>query len=360
MTADALRTEAVFTAEVPPTPAPVRPGAPSVLRRARDAVAPATRAFIARLDETSAAIASYHLGWTDTAGVPIRGDGGKAVRPALATLSAQAAGAPARTGVPGAVAVELVHNFSLVHDDVMDGDTERRHRPTVWAVWGTTSAILTGDALLALAQEVLLDSASPHRAAAARLLAEATRHLVRGQVQDVAFERRCDVTLEQCLEMVSGKTGALLSASAAIGAVLAGAPADVVGSLSTFGAQLGIAFQLVDDLLGIWGDPAVTGKPVFSDLRSRKKTLPVTYALGHGGPAGRELARWLADSDMPGEAGLRQVAELVEAAGGRDWAAAEAQRRVAAATHALGGVPMRAGPREDLVAIAHFIVAREA
>jgi geranylgeranyl diphosphate synthase type I len=139
--------------------------------------------------------------------------------------------------------------------------------------------------------------------------------------------------------MVSGKTGALLSASAAIGAVLAGAPADVVGSLSTFGAQLGIAFQLVDDLLGIWGDPAVTGKPVFSDLRSRKKTLPVTYALGHGGPAGREL---------------------VEAAGGRDWAAAEAQRRVAAATHALGGVPMRAGPREDLVAIAHFIVAREA
>lgn len=360
MTADALKTEALFTAEVPPTPAPVRPGAPSALRRARDAVVPATRTFIARLDETSAAIASYHLGWTDVGGAPTGGDGGKAVRPALATLSAQAAGAPARTGVPGAVAVELVHNFSLVHDDVMDGDTERRHRPTVWAVWGTTSAILTGDALLALAQEVLLDSASPHRAAAARLLAEATRHLVRGQVQDVAFERRCDVTLEECLEMVSGKTGALLSASAAIGAVLAGAPRDVVGALSTFGAQLGIAFQLVDDLLGIWGDPAVTGKPVFSDLRSRKKTLPLTYALTHGGPAGRELACWLAGSDTPGEAGLRRVAELVEAAGGRDWAAAEAQRRITAATDALAGVPMRAGPREDLIAIAHFIVAREA
>ncbi|MFY9809321.1 MAG: polyprenyl synthetase family protein [Pseudonocardiaceae bacterium] len=363
MTADALRTETLRTeaaipAEAPPVPA--RPGAPSVLRRARDAVAPATRAFIARLDETSAAIASYHLGWTDTAGVPIRGDGGKAVRPALATLSAQAVGAPARAGVPGAVAVELVHNFSLVHDDVMDGDTERRHRPTVWAVWGTTSAILTGDALLALALEVLLDSSSPHRAAAARLLAEATRHLVRGQVQDVAFEQRCDVTLEECLEMVSGKTGALLSASAAIGAVLAGAPADVVSALSTFGAQLGIAFQLVDDLLGIWGDPTITGKSVFSDLRSRKKTLPLTYALTHGGPAGRELARWLAGSDTPGEAELRRVAELVEAAGGRDWAAAEAQRRIAAATHALAGVPMQAGPREDLVAIAQFIVAREA
>ncbi len=355
MTTDAQSTETLRTAAQ----------APNALRRARDAVAPATRAFIARLDETSAAIASYHLGWTDAGGAPTGGDGGKAVRPALATLSAQAVGAPARTGVPGAVAVELVHNFSLVHDDVMDGDTQRRHRPTVWAVFGTTSAILTGDALLALAQEVLLDSPSRHRAAAARLLAEATRHLVRGQVQDVAFEQRCDVTLEQCLEMVSGKTGALLSASAAIGAVLAGAPAKMVGALSTFGAQLGIAYQLVDDLLGIWGDPAITGKPVFSDLRSRKKTLPVTYALTYGGPAGRELARWLADSNSrglsrPSDAGEAWAADLIEAAGARDWAAAEAQRRIAAATDALAGVPIHASPREDLVAIAHFIVAREA
>jgi geranylgeranyl diphosphate synthase type I len=330
---------------------------PSALLRARDAVAPATRAFLERLDDTSAAIAAYHLGWTDAAGVPTRGGGGKAVRPALATLSAQAAGAPARVGIPGAVAVELVHNFSLVHDDVMDGDTERRHRPTVWAVWGITSAILTGDALLALAQEVLLDSASPHRAAAARLLAEATRHLIRGQVQDVAFERRSEVSLAECLEMVSGKTGALLSASAAIGAVLAGAPTEVINALSTFGAELGIAFQLVDDLLGIWGDPATTGKPVFSDLRSRKKSLPVTYALSQGGPAGRELAAWLGGSAPDGEA---WAADLIEAAGGRQWAAEEARRRIEVATGALSSVPMPAGPRAELVAIAHFIVDREA
>ncbi|MBV9163725.1 MAG: polyprenyl synthetase family protein [Pseudonocardiales bacterium] len=355
--------------------------APSALRRARDAVAPATRAFIARLDDTSAAIASYHLGWTDVGGAPTRAGGGKAVRPALATLSAQAAGAPAQVGIPGAVAVELVHNFSLVHDDVMDGDTERRHRPTVWAVWGASSAILTGDALLALAQEVLLEGASPHRAAAARLLAEATRHLIRGQVLDVAFERRKDVTLVECLDMVSGKTGALLSASAAIGAVLAGAPAEVVNALSTFGAQLGIAFQLVDDLLGIWGDPAITGKPVFSDLRSRKKTLPVTYALTHGGRPGRELADWLAGSDLAGSnpagsdpagsdpagsdpagsdpAGEARAADLIEAAGGRDWAVTEARRRLVAATEALAAVPIPTSPREELIAIAHFIVARE-
>jgi geranylgeranyl diphosphate synthase, type I len=334
-----------------------RVGVLGVLGRAREAVRPATRAFLSRLDDTSAAIAAYHLGWTDATGAPTRGGGGKAVRPALATLSAQAAGAPAQVGIPGAVAVELVHNFSLVHDDVMDGDTERRHRPTVWALWGTTSAILTGDALLALAQEVLLDSVSPHRAAAARLLAETTRHLIRGQVQDVAFERRDEVSLAECLEMVSGKTGALFSASAAIGAVLAGAPAKVVDALATFGAQLGVAFQLVDDLLGIWGDPAITGKPVFSDLRSRKKTLPVTYVLSHGGPAGRELAGWLSKPAPEGEA---RAADLIDAAGGRQWAAVEARRRIQVAAQALSTVPIPARPRTELIAIAHFIVEREA
>ncbi|MGH3852485.1 MAG: polyprenyl synthetase family protein, partial [Pseudonocardiaceae bacterium] len=252
-----------------------------------------------------------------------------------------------------------VHNFSLVHDDVMDGDTERRHRPTVWALWGTTSAILTGDALLALAQEVLLEGTSPHRAAAARLLSEATRRLIAGQVRDVAFEHRCHVTVAECLEMVSGKTGALLSASAAIGAVLAGASTEVVDALASFGAHLGIAFQLVDDLLGIWGDPEMTGKPVFSDLRSRKKTLPVTYALNHGGLAGRELAGWLASSH-PSAADPARAAELIEAAGARRWAVAQAQRRIAAATDALTAAPIPAGPRAELLAIAHFIVAREA
>lgn len=354
------------------TASPARAAVPSALRRARDAVTPATRDFLSRLDNTSAAIIAYHLGWTDAAGVPTRGGGGKAVRPALATLSAQAAGAPAQVGIPGAVAAELVHNFSLVHDDVMDGDTERRHRPTVWAVWGTTSAILTGDAMLALAQEVLLESPSPHRAAAARLLAEATRNLIRGQVLDVAFEQRHEVSLAECLDMVSGKTGALLRASAMIGAVLAGAPADVIDALSTFGAELGIAFQLVDDLLGIWGDPATTGKPVFSDLRSRKKSLPVTYVLSQGGLAARELASWFRTStpdrssangsspEMSPRDGEARAADLIETAGGRQWAADEARRRIEAATQALHAVPMPAGPRAELIAIAHFIVEREA
>ncbi|WP_020658527.1 polyprenyl synthetase family protein [Amycolatopsis benzoatilytica] len=328
---------------------------PLVLKRVRGLVQPELRAAVDRLDEDSRAMTAYHFGWTDPNGVPARGNGGKAVRSALAVLSAEAAGAPARLGVPGGVAVELVHNFSLVHDDLMDGDTERRHRPTVWALWGSANAILTGDAMLALALEVVLESGSPHAGAAGQLLTETTRRLIRGQLLDVAFEQRDDVTLAECVAMAAGKTGALLSASSAIGAVLAGAPAEVTDALTVFGEEIGLAFQLVDDMLGIWGNPAVTGKPIYSDLRARKKSLPITYATTHGGAAGRELASWLSTGD---DADLAEVAALVDAAGGRDWAVAEAARHVAVAEGALAGLPP--GPRAELTAIARFIAGRDA
>jgi geranylgeranyl diphosphate synthase, type I len=328
------------------------------LRRCRDLVTPALQAAVERLDPASREQASYHLGWTEFDGSPGNG-GGKAVRPALALLSTEAAGARATTGLPGAVAVELVHNFSLLHDDLMDGDTERRHRRTVWAQWGAPSAILTGDALLALAVEILLEAESPHAAAAASLIAGTTRELIRGQAEDVSFERRSDVSVDECLSMAAGKTGSLLAASAEVGALLAGAGPAVTAALRTFGAEVGAAFQLVDDLLGIWGDPAVTGKPVLSDLRSRKKSLPVTYAVHHGGAAGVELACWLAGNGEDAEKDLRRAAALVETGGGRDWAAAEARRRMSLAEKALAGVEIPPVARAELVALGRHLTDRE-
>jgi geranylgeranyl diphosphate synthase type I len=329
------------------------------LQQGQQAILPAMRAALDRLDPITRDIASYHLGWTDLDGNPTSG-GGKAVRPALALLSAEAAGAPPQCGLPGAVAVELVHNFSLLHDDLMDGDTERRHRPTVWAAHGAASAILTGDALLGLAQEVLLEGEGPRALPAARLLSEAISELIKGQVLDVAFERRDYVKLDECLDMAAGKTGALLSASAAIGATLAGAPEGVVAALAAFGAHLGLAFQLVDDVLGIWGKPSRTGKPVFSDLRARKKTLPVTYSIAQGCAAGQELAAWLAREEPPGEAALQHAAELVEVGGGRSWAVDEANRRMVAGRQRLEEVEMPGRVRDELVSLAQFIVTREA
>lgn len=334
------------------------------LSRSRELVVPALREAVQRLDPSTRLVVSYHLGWCDEHGVARAGSGGKAVRPALALLAAEAVGGTADEALPGAVAVELVHNFSLVHDDLMDRDAERRHRATVWALWGDATAVLAGDAMLSLAHEVLLDSASPYAAAAGRTVATATRDLIRGQAQDVAFERRDDVSLAECMDMAVGKTGSLLAASAAVGAELAGAPGAVVTALSDFGRHVGLAFQLVDDVLGIWGRPETTGKPVHSDLRSRKKSLPITWAVEHGGAAGRELAEWLREPDTAENADLTPIADLVARSGAREWTLAEARRRVELAdtalqTAAFGAPALRPGPSAALRDLARFIVDRE-
>jgi len=332
---------------------------PTTLLRGRDAVEPALRTAVDSLDADSARLARYHFGWTDVAGRPTAGSGGKAVRPAFALLSAQAVGASWAVAVPGAVAVELVHNFSLLHDDLMDGDVERRHRRTVWAQWGAPAAILCGDALLALATSVLLDVGTIDAVEAARLVAATTQELIRGQHRDLAFEDAADVSVDECLDMAAGKTGALLSCSAAIGAVLGGADAGTVDALATYGAELGLAFQLIDDLLGIWGNPGTTGKPVGSDLRARKKSLPITWATTHGGATGRALAAWLQTDGPDTDDDIAAAAALVESAGGRAWAAEEARRRLAIGERALSAAAIDSDARDELVALGRFIVTRE-
>ncbi|MCX4095778.1 polyprenyl synthetase family protein [Nocardia sp. alder85J] len=321
-------------------------------------VGAALRSAVERLDPIMRAPVSYHFGWCDDAGNPVTADGGKSLRPQLTLLAARAAGND-EGAIPGAVAVELVHNFSLLHDDVMDRDRVRRHRPTVWALWGDATAVLAGDALLSLAHEILIDSPSPNATEASRVLAVATRELIRGQAQDMSFELRDDVTVAECVTMAEGKTGALIMASAVVGALLAGAHADVVRAVETYGRNIGIGFQLADDLLGIWGDPEVTGKPVHADLRAGKKSLPVTWTLRHGGAAGRELAEWMKSGECDEES-LRAAADLVEAGGGRVWTRAEAERRFTAAATALNHPAIDTGSRAELLELAGRLIHRTA
>jgi geranylgeranyl diphosphate synthase type I len=329
----------------------------SALGRYRDLIEPRLRAAVDSLDPINRRVCAYHLGWVDAEGEPARANGGKALRPVLALLSASAAGAPTSVGLPGAVAVELIHNFSLVHDDVMDGDEMRRNRRTVWAVWGVPTAVLAGDAMLGLATEVLL--AAPRGPQAVLILQRAVRELIRGQSEDLALERRPDATLPECLSMVAGKTGALLAASSAIGAVLAGADDQLVAALEEYGRQAGMAFQLIDDVLGIWGEPEVTGKPVLSDLRSRKTSLLVAYALGRPDRHGREIARWLREPGPDPVSRLREVADVLEAAGAREWALREADRRVEQAIAALDGLSIPVEAAGDLAAVARICGRRE-
>jgi geranylgeranyl diphosphate synthase, type I len=303
-------------------------------------------------------IAGYQMGWVEADGTPRPAGGGKAVRPTLAVLGARAAGAAPLVGVPGAVAVELVHNFSLLHDDVMDRDVERRHRPTGWAVFGDGQAILAGNAMLIAAIEAVQE-AGEHAGAAVATLLRATQRLITGQGEDLAYEKRTDLGLADVLDMEAGKTAALLACSASIGAVLAGADDEVVAALAEYGEQLGMAFQLVDDVLGIDGDPAVTGKSASSDLRAGKRSVPVVAALADDGPEAAELAALLAGGPPATDDDVARAARLVRAAGGLDWAETEAQHRLDAALAALGRVELDPAARAELEQMARFVVGRD-
>ncbi|MCP2324783.1 geranylgeranyl diphosphate synthase type I [Hamadaea flava] len=352
----------------PAQPTPAAQVARQAVDSARALAEPALRAAVDTLPAVLRHASGYHFGWWDRHGIPAaHGPTGKALRPALVLLAAQAVGGAPAPALPAAVAVELVHNFSLVHDDVMDGDETRRHRPTVWKEFGVAQAILVGDALLTLAVETLgtlsgpSDSrvAGPTRARLAqKMLSGAVGDLLHGQGEDLAFESRDDVTTAECLAMARRKTGALIECATGLGALLGGGTAEQVARLRGFGADLGLAFQITDDLLGIWGDPAVTGKPVYSDLRSRKKSLPVVVALRSGVPAARPLLAAYASEEELKEADLAEVAAAVDAAGGRQWCVAQASELISRALDRLHDDPPLARTLE-LTALARLLTQRD-
>ncbi|MER7347778.1 family 2 encapsulin nanocompartment cargo protein polyprenyl transferase [Streptomyces aurantiacus] len=335
--------------------------AAEILASARLCVDPELRAAIESLPGSMRRIALYHFGWEHADGAPAAGNAGKAIRPALVLAAVRALGGDPLSAVRAAAAVELTHNFTLLHDDVMDRDATRRHRPTAWTVFGDADAILAGDTLQALAQRLLAEDPHPGAPAAAARLATCVIELCAGQHADCALESRApdEVSLAECLAMAEAKTGALLGCACAIGAVYAGAGADTAEALDGFGRQAGLAFQLIDDVIGIWGDPARTGKPARADLAARKKSLPVVAALASGTPEGVELAGLYGRATAEGAQGdLERMARVVERAGGRDWAQLHAADRMSRALGELARAvpdPERAG---GLLALAEFVTRR--
>ncbi|MEV0486511.1 family 2 encapsulin nanocompartment cargo protein polyprenyl transferase [Streptomyces sp. NPDC050508] len=344
----------------PPTPPPDGHEAAVILEEARASVDPELRSAIDSLPGSMRRIALYHFGWEHADGTPAAGNAGKAIRPGLVLAAATALGGErARaSALRAAAAVELVHNFTLLHDDVMDRDTTRRHRPTAWTVFGDADAILAGDALQALALRLLAEDPHPASPAVAVRLADCVIELCEGQHADTAMEKRGpgEVTLDEVLAMAEAKTGALLGCACAVGGLYAGASAEDVEALDAFGRQAGLAFQLIDDVIGIWGDPGRTGKPAGADLAVRKKSLPVVAALTSGTPAAVELAELYGTPYEEGE--LERTALAVERAGGRDWAQAQAADRMARAVQELARAipdPQDAG---GLLALAEFVTRR--
>lgn len=313
---------------------------------------------------------AYHLGLDGASGPR-----GKRIRPLIGALAYQSLTGDYRPALPGAAAVELGHNFSLVHDDIEDADVERHHRPTLWAIWGVPLAINAGDALFALSRlalyRLLEDGFSERRVLALmRVYDETCLALCEGQYLDISFERRTDVTVEAYLEMIGKKTAALLAASVQAGAILATDDDDVGEAYRRFGYDLGMAFQMADDVKGTFWSSTESGKPEAGDVRKRKKTLPLVWALEHaseddrdrlgaiytdgvGTPDGREpsVATPMDDAEVS------EVLAILERCGARDHALAEARRYRDRSLEQLEQLPCRPDGKRDLAALVRSVIA---
>jgi geranylgeranyl diphosphate synthase, type I len=260
---------------------------------------------------------AYHMGWTgDGAGPDATG---KRIRPLMLLLTAASCGADWQSALPAAAAVELVHNFSLVHDDIQDNSPKRRRRDTAWVKWGAPMAINVGDALFVISNQAIIDLKENYPAEvvlqAAEVLHNTCLDLTRGQFMDMSYEERTDLTTDDYWPMIAGKTAALLSACCHIGSLLGGADEAKQDAYRSFGHYIGLAFQVQDDILGIWGDEAMTGKSVASDLLEGKNSLPVLAGLS----ANKKFAeRWRQGPILPGE--VEELAKLLAAEGGYETA----------------------------------------
>lgn len=290
----------------------------------------------------------YHLGWVDEAFQPVEVDRGKRLRPVICLLAVEAQGGDWHQALPAAAAIELLHNFTLIHDDIEDRDQTRRGRPTLWAIWGVPQAINAGDTLFALSYRGMLALAQTGVDAGLVLRAtarytETVVQITEGQCRDLTFETHPDITEASYLEMITEKTAVLIALAAELGGIIAGASSETCDALRRYGIALGRAFQMQDDLLGLWGDPSRTGKPVGSDLIRHKKTLPILHALQHS-----TAVRQAFERDAIDPARVPELLTEIEQVGSRAYTEALAERYIDKALDALSASKGQGWPQKAL------------
>jgi len=299
---------------------------------------------------------TYHMGWTGEGAGPEAT--GKRIRPLMLLLTVAACGTKWLHAVPAAAAVELVHNFSLVHDDIQDNSDKRRGRTTVWKIWGMPMAINVGDALFVLSNQAIMDLQENYPAEtvveAAIVLHNTCLDLTRGQYLDMSYETRTDLGVENYWPMVAGKTAALLSACCHIGAILGGADESKRDAYRSFGHALGMAFQVQDDILGIWGNEALTGKSAASDLLEGKKSLPVLYGLSQGG---RFAERWAKGPIRTDE--VEELAQLLATEESYEYTHSMSRQMTTLALDSLREADPQGEAGEALTELANKLIKRE-
>ena len=300
---------------------------------------------------------TYHMGWQDKhSKIEVRG---KRFRPLLVLLTCSAAGGDWQEALPASAAVELVLHFSLIHDDIEDHSPIRRGRPTIWKKWGIPQAINAGDAMFTLAhlQSIRLGETISAIAAlkAIDILQQACLQLTQGQYLDLIYEKRDEVTIDDYWAMVEGKTATLITASTELGALTASCDEQISNSYRTFGHLLGLAFQVQDDILGIWGNSSSTGKSNQSDLLTKKKTLPVLYGLSRNG---KFAECWKRGPIHPEE--ITEFISLLEKDGGKEFAQIQVRELNNKALQALDEAQPTGNASYALINIVVSLVSRQA
>lgn len=301
----------------------------------------------------------YHLGWVDATFTPCQAQTGKHVRPVLCLLVCEACSGNWEQALPAGAALELLHNFSLIHDDIEDQDETRRGRPTVWSLWGEAQGINAGDTLFALTQLALMrlserDVPAPTIVNALRLLNHTCVTLTGGQHLDIGFENKTNVPVADYLEMIEKKTAALMACACEMGALIAAAHSDQREHLRSFGRHLGLTFQMRDDVLGIWGDPTLTGKPVGADIARRKKSLPILHGLEHSA----ELDTLLAQESLS-TADVYHATELLQATNSREHTEQLARKHHAQALAALEEANLKGPAAQAIYELARTLLDRK-
>ncbi|MBI2935244.1 MAG: polyprenyl synthetase family protein [Chloroflexi bacterium] len=310
------------------------------------------------------AMIEYHMGWIDPQGRPMTNSSGKALRPALCLFACTAVGGTAEEALPAAAALELIHNFSLIHDDIQDGDRERRHRPTLWALWGQPQALEAGNTMRVLADLTLLTlharlAPVSRMVKASGVLTGYYLEMIEGQYLDLSYEKSATITLQGYMEMVSRKTGALMEAAMYLGAFVGTQDEEQIRALALCGRFLGLGFQIRDDVLGIWGDTATTGKATGADLYRKKKSFPVVYVMERGSPVQKRRVADLYAREKLSASDVEELTSILEQRGAREFAQRIAEEQCAQALTHAHQARLSASTRQELEELVDFLTTRQ-